>query len=247
MVVHPTAPLRQKIILFGDSDISRWPPTLRPSIAASSLSNYGKGGACLKDVLHQITTVLGQWELQIIHGGLKSDDTIKTWFVCCAGENDIGNGSCSSSATTDLEQMFITFRDILDALFPTTVVTETEGRRVQQQQQQQNQNQKTVSKMIFFGPKFEPWLTDNNAAKKMYTKLDGGLKRVARRHHARDQIIYIDCLTLFCTKETASSPGAVYGGKAMPDSQYFTDDGLHLNDKGYEIWKQIVEEKIAES
>jgi lysophospholipase L1-like esterase len=237
-MVHP-APLRQKIILFGDSDISRWPPTLHPSIAASSLSNYGKGGARLKDVLHQITTVLGQWELQIIHGGLKPDDTIKTWFICCAGENDISNGSC----TSDLEQMFVTFRDILDALFPTPVVTDTEDRRVQQQQP----NQRTVSKMIFFGPKFEPWLTDDNTAKKMYAKLDSGLKRITRRHHARDQIIYIDCLTLFCTKETASSPGAVYSGKAMPDSQYFTNDGLHLNDKGYEIWKQIVEEKIAES
>lgn len=234
-------PLRQKIILFGDSDISQWPPTFHPSIAASSLSNYGKGGACLKDVLHQITTVLGQWELQTIHGGLKTDDTTKTWFVCCAGENDIGNGRFSSSATTDLEQiMFVTFRDILDALFP-TVVTETEGRI------QQVQNQRTVSKMIFFGPKFEPWLTDDFAAKKMYVKLDSGLKRVARRHHARDNIIYINCLTLFCTKETTSSPGAVYGGKAMPDSQYFTDDGLHLNDKGYQVWKQIVEEKIAES
>jgi lysophospholipase L1-like esterase len=39
----------------------------------------------------------------------------------------------------------------------------------------------------------------------------------------------------------------VYGGRAIPDIQYFDSDGLHLNDAGYSVWKQIVAVKIAES
>jgi lysophospholipase L1-like esterase len=101
--------------------------------------------------------------------------------------------------------------------------------------------------MIFFGPKFEPWMTDDNSSRKKYVKLNNGFQRAIRKHRAFDRIIYVDCLTLFCTKETASEPGAVYGGRAIPDIQYFDSDGLHLNDAGYSVWKQIVAVKIAES
>lgn len=100
--------------------------------------------------------------------------------------------------------------------------------------------------MVFLGPKYEPWLANDNSSRKQYTKLNNGFQRAVRKHSASDQIIYIDSLTLFCTKETASVPGAVYGGKAVPDNEFFDPDGLHLSDAGYRIWKQLVEEKSTE-
>jgi lysophospholipase L1-like esterase len=211
----------RKIILLGDSDISRWPSSLHPSIpsAPTVVSNYGKGGACLVDLLEQIKT-LDQWE---INGDGNSGGAADQLFVCCAGENDIGSGRT-------MEHILDTFSAVLDSLFPSS-----------------NTYQRHESKMIFFGPKFEPWMTDDNASRKKYTKLSNGFQRAVRKHRACDRIIYIDCLTLFCTKETSSEPGAVHGGRAMPDIQYFDSDGLHLNDAGYGAWKRIVEVKIAES
>lgn len=136
-------------------------------------------------------------------------------FICCAGENDIGSRS--------IDQILDTFRTFLDAVF------------------QPNQ-QPTSSILIFLGPKFEPWLIDDNTSRKQYTKLNNGLQRAIRKHHSA-KIVYIDCLTLFCTDDTKIVPGAVTS-KALPDSRYFDNDRLHLNDTGYGVWKQIVEEKI---
>ena len=99
--------------------------------------------------------------------------------------------------------------------------------------------------MIFLGPKFEPWLTDDNISRKKYTRLSNGFQRAIRKHHACTQIRYINCLTLFCTEETENVPGAIYGGRAVPDSNYFDADGLHLNEVGYGVWKQMVEEQLV--
>jgi lysophospholipase L1-like esterase len=206
----------QKIVLLGDSDVSRWPSSLLPSIpSAAVFMHYAKSGACLVDLLQQIAKH-DQWEIQ-------SGDRTNSLFVCCAGENDIGSGRT-------MEQMLGTFGAVLDALFTAN-----------------NPDQRLQSRMIFFGPKFEPWMTDDNSSRKKYVKLNNGFQRAIRKHRAFDRIIYVDCLTLFCTKETASEPGAVYGGRAIPDIQYFDSDGLHLNDAGYSVWKQIVAVKIAES
>jgi lysophospholipase L1-like esterase len=34
------------------------------------------------------------------------------------------------------------------------------------------------------------------------------------------------------------------GGQAIPDASYFDDDQLHLNEEGYLVWKQAVEEAL---
>jgi len=208
------------MILFGDSDISRWPPSLYPSTSTSisidintshHQCNYGVGGAQMSDVLQQIN----KWKED------KKEQTNNTVdgniFICCAGENDVGSGR-------SIDQILETFRAVLDALFPST---------------------KSHFKLVFIGPKFEPWLIHDNTSRKQYTKLNSGLQRAIRKHHAMDQITYIDCLTLFCTKETVNIPGAIHS-KAIPDDKYFDKDGLHLNDEGYEKWKQIIEEKLIE-
>mmetsp|Transcript_27793 Transcript_27793/g.52377 ORF Transcript_27793/g.52377 Transcript_27793/m.52377 type:complete len:233 (-) Transcript_27793:1430-2128(-) len=215
------------IILFGDSDISRWPPSVYPSSfkIGPKASNYGESGAELTDVLHQTV----QWKLQIEDGTNNIDndnETANNLFVCCAGENDIGSGR-------SLDLILETFRAVLDALFP-----------ADNDSKQQLPSNK--SKMIFFGPKFEPWLADDNTSRKQYTKLNNGFQRIIRKHQLSNQIKYIDCLTLFCTKDSATLPGAIYGGKAMADNKYFDADGLHLNDKGYGVWRQMVEETFVD-
>ena len=85
-------------------------------------------------------------------------------FICCAGENDIGSG-------IPMERIFEAFRTILDAIFPTI-----------------NPDQRHDSRMIFFGPKFEPWLTDDHASRKKYARLNNGLQRTIRKHHAFDRV-----------------------------------------------------------
>lgn len=217
------------ILLFGDSDISRWPPSLHPSppLVHSKISNYSKGGAELADILHQID----QWKIQIKDGSniepppsttTRNAAAARDLFLCCVGENDIGGGR-------SMDQILETFRAVLDGFFP-----------------QEKSKHLHNPRMVFLGPKYEPWLTHDNSNRKQYTKLNNGFQRAIRKHHASAQIIYIDCLTMFCTKETATVPGAIYGGKAMPNSEYFDPDGLHLNDAGYRMWKKIVEEKTAE-
>ena len=212
------------LILLGNSDISRWPPSLYPSSPSAGskkeVRNYGKSGAELADVSRQID----QWKVDMKDDGCDAPDNKDAInadyiFVCCAGENDIGSGR-------SVDQILETFHAILDKLFPSPLPPYCN---------------------IFIGPKFEPWLTNDNTSRKQYAKLNSGFQRAIRKHHACDRISYIDCLTAFCTKESATVPGAVYGGKAMPDSTYFDVDGLHLNEAGYGIWKRLVEEKITEN
>lgn len=181
------------IVLFGDSDISRWPCTLFPSSPLASGSeeviSFGKSGAYLKDVLQQID----EWRKH-----QRNDGDDNCLFVCCAGENDIGSGR-------SIDQVVETFGCILNELFPQHEQTSLHAR----------------SNMIFFGPKFEPWLKNDNTSRKQYAKLNSALRRAVRKHSACVRIRYIDCLTLFCTKETVNVPGAVFGGMAIPDSDYF--------------------------
>lgn len=211
------------VVLFGDSDISRWPPSLHPSPSAvrSEASNYGKGGAALADILHQIE----EWRLE---GGGPGAAANKNLFVCCAGENDVGSGRSVDRTLND-------FRAVLDALSPPPRPTNDATQLAPSDE----------SKVIFFGPKFEPWLTNDNASRKQYTKLNNGFQRAIRKRNG-SAISYVDCLAMFCTEESAAAPGAVHGGRAVPDDKYFDADGLHLNHEGYMVWKRIVEEKMVE-
>ncbi len=207
-------PSRPILVLIGDSDISRWPSPLYPIIPSGTSVVINNYGTS-GACLVDLPKQIDQWKVQ-------NEDRCDSncLFICCAGENDIGSG-------ITIERITEAFRAILDAMFPSV-----------------NPDQRHESRMIFFGPKFEPWLTDDHASRKKYAKLNNGLQRAIRKHHACDRVMYVDCLTLFCTKETAFEPGAVYGGRGIPDVQYFDSDGLHLNDAGYRVWKRIIESKI---
>lgn len=196
------------VVLLGDSDISRWPPSLYPS---SVVSNLGQSGAIISNLLPQ----LQQWLKDMPKNDTTSLDKINI-FVACAGENDIGSGR-------SVDGLLETFRTFIDEL--------------------PNPN----SYLLFLGPKFEPWLSKDFPSRKQYTKLSDALQRSIRNHprFSTKQIIFIDCLTMFCTKETSDVPGAVHGGKALPDTQFFNPDGLHLSEEGYGIWKHLIEDEIG--
>uniref|UniRef100_A0A7R9Z4S7 SGNH hydrolase-type esterase domain-containing protein n=1 Tax=Pseudictyota dubia TaxID=2749911 RepID=A0A7R9Z4S7_9STRA len=101
-------------------------------------------------------------------------------------------------------------------------------------------------RLVFLGPKFEPWLKDDPIMRKSYVKLSKAMRRACDRHERRDEVSYVDCLTMFCGK-TAQVPGALLGGRAIPEDQYFHGDGLHLSEQGYAIWKEVVQEILEDA
>jgi lysophospholipase L1-like esterase len=222
------------VVLVGDSDISRWPPSLYPEgskIKSGDVEieitvvNLGQSGAVLSDLLPQVN----QWrtEQQSIQTGCNSPNRINI-FIACAGENDVGSGR-------SVDGLLETFRTFLDELFP------------RHSQSGPNQGDESKSYLLFLGSKFEPWLSEDMSSRKQYTQLAKALHRTIRKHpgFGTNRIMFVDCLTMFCTKESCNVPGAIYGGRALPDKEYFDVDGLHLSEKGYQFWKQITEEEIS--
>lgn len=217
------------IVLVGDSDISRWPPSLYPKYCKINnnvkfdVVNLGQSGGVLSDLLPQ----LHQWQTeQRTRTGIKSSENIHI-FVACAGENDLGSGR-------SVDGLLNTFRSFLDELFPDS-------------QLQQKHVEETKNFLLFLGPKFEPWLSEDSSSRKQYAKLSNALQRTIRKHSAfhTHRMTYIDSITTFCTKETSQVPGAIHGGRAIPDVQFFDRDGLHLNEKGYQIWNHMIEEELC--
>jgi len=210
------------IVLLGDSDISRWPPSLYPECrnVHTSVINYGQSGAILSDLLLQ----LQKWRIE--RQDMYNSCDVTNVFVVCAGENDLG-------LRRSIDSLLDTLRSFLDELFPNS-------------QLQQIQQSTPKSYLLFLGPKFEPWLTDDISNRKQYVKLSNALNRTIHKHpgFCNNQMIFIDCVTMFCTRETSSIPGAVYGGKALPKTEYFDRDGLHLSEEGYRIWKGTIETEL---
>jgi lysophospholipase L1-like esterase len=148
-----------------------------------------------------------------------ASDTIV--LVICAGENDIGNGLSRDGTLT-------AFDELLSAFFGNTKSTAGTNRR-----------------LIFLGPKLEPWLNNDESSRKQYVKLSRAFQRSCAKHARADETHFVDCLTMFCGK-SANVPGATLGGKAKAEPMYFSSDQLHLSEEGYRIWKQVVEERLSE-
>ena len=191
-------------------------------------------------------------------------------FICCVGENDVSSTGTTLGRSAMMEQILSDFRDVLDALFPSSTTSKTKSslsstKKVNDTAMRNglsctssHSNPQLLSKddynelarrMIFFGPKYEPWLTHDAASRKLYTKLNSGLRRVVNTHPACSCITFIECLRMFCTIPASDCGGTVSNGSrdggAEPDDKYFHSDGLHLNDVGYGVWKRIVEEEIS--
>ena len=225
--------MRVHVALVGDSDIHQWPPLLLPSVdgAAVTHSVSGHNGATLEQVIPHVQAILRE-----IVGSKDSPDRVI--LVVCAGENDIGSIA--------LEKSEVDFKRLLSIIFPNDKA---------------HPEQSPGRSLIFLGPKFEPWLTDDRDSRKAYIRMSKSFDSICstfvggfpasdaqskQRHSpfSRPQVMYFNCLLMFCG-ESGKQPGAVLGGKAKPEEALFDRDGLHLSAKGYEIWKSVVEECVG--
>ncbi|EJK51994.1 hypothetical protein THAOC_28780, partial [Thalassiosira oceanica] len=73
-----------RLVMLGDSDISRWPAGLR-DLSPAPAENLAAGGAVMSDLLAQ----LGDWRSR---GDSEGEGNAAALFLCCAGENDVGSG-----------------------------------------------------------------------------------------------------------------------------------------------------------
>lgn len=232
------APSLLQIVLVGDSDISRWPEALLPTAFSSNgdhapqISISGHGGSTLKQVVpyvrDSLTKIQDERRKARVLGRHSQETTV---LVVCAGENDIGSGIPLFKSEESLKAL-------LGIIFGVSKSSSSEDSMY----------------LIFLGPKFEPWLTDDLDARKSYVQMSRSFERLCSdfgnsdaflRLHRNQSIVFVDCLTMFCG-ESAKQPGALLGGKAIPEKRYFNDDQLHLSDEGYALWKSILEEKILE-
>lgn len=138
-------------------------------------------------------------------------------LVACAGENDIGNG-------LSLDDTLLAFQELIRVFF-----RDNDDRR---------------RRLLFLGPKLEPWLDNDPASRKQYVKLSRALQRACFKHKRVEEIIYVDCLTMFCG-ESGNGPGATLGGQAKAEPNYFDSDQLHLSYEGYQVWKGVVENHLS--
>jgi len=229
------------VILIGDSDMEQWPlhmiptfsDTLKPDeVVRSNIHNHGRGGAILQDVVKMTRAFFQQEEyFQIQRNPLI--------FIACAGENDIGSGIRLESSVNSMEDLInlILSRPISD-----------QSTKIQEKRSKDQYESETI--LFFLGPKIEPWLISDVTTRKQYIKLSKqmdkrikniNLLRKGKNDDHYENVKFVDCLTLFCG-ETKDVPGALYGGRATADDKYFKDDGLHLNDDGYMLWKELLEE-----
>ena len=138
-------------------------------------------------------------------------------LVACAGENDIGNGIF-------LDDTLLAFQELIRVFF--------------------RDNNEIQRRLFFLGPKLEPWLDNDPSSRKQYVKLSRAFQRACIKHTRFEEIVYIDCLTMFCG-ESGNVPGATLGGQAKADPSYFDSDQLHLSYEGYQVWKGVVENHIS--
>jgi lysophospholipase L1-like esterase len=142
-------------------------------------------------------------------------------LVACAGENDIGNGS-------SLDDTLSAFQELIRVFFCNDANEPTRNKR-----------------LVFLGPKLEPWLDNDPVSRKQYVKLSKASQRACTKHESANEIIYIDCLLMFCG-ESGKLPGATLGGKAKAEPHYFDSDQLHLSREGYQVWKRVVENCLSD-
>ena len=96
--------------------------------------------------------------------------------------------------------------------------------------------------VIALGPKVEPWMENDKDARLAYCKLSKKFQWECKHHRLFQQITYIDCLTMFCIENEDGEP--LQGEDAIPDDLYFAKDNLHLSERGYAMWKEVIEENI---
>jgi hypothetical protein len=195
----------------------------------------GRDGAVMRDVMEVVRDSIQEWvqrtEEAVDDEGADAAADGKLIVVVCAGENDVGSGTSTPETVEHWSWL-------LEAV-------EKELLMPQRSPPASSSSQLSVS-VVLLGPKLEPWLASDPGSRKRYVRLPRALEARCRQHPNRGvRARFVDCLTLFCTPETASAPGALLGGRAMPDSTYFENDQLHLSEAGYRVWKKTVENALV--
>eukprot|EP00978_Attheya_sp_CCMP212_P047034 scaffold421190_cov50-Attheya_sp.AAC.3 len=201
---------RIMIAMVGDSDISRWPNELYPSLSSFSNNNSSnddddddtasmilmraQGGAVMSELVDQVQTILTE---------CRENET---------NNHDPTNNSCSATTTTnerrnndknkkgndDSSSSLVSGRAVLLLLVACAGENNVgSGMSVDRTMQDffpllqlldrvstNNHNNAIRIGMIFLGPKFEPWMKDPHHSKmrKQYTKLSKAMKRACQRY-----------------------------------------------------------------
>lgn len=163
-----------QIILVGDSDISRWPETLLPN--ASSLDRSyssrilvvsGTSGATLNQIIPYVKDAL-----TTVQDKRKATQAVgcqspqKTFLIICAGENDTGNGTALFKSEESLNVM-------LKLIFGTSKDDDSAS--------------EDLLHLLFLGPKFEPWLTDDLDARKSYVQMSRSFELICRDYSEKNR------------------------------------------------------------
>lgn len=211
----------EHIIMLGDSDISRWPSQLFPKTTKGKVHVIARGGACICDVKHMFENWVA--EVASLSNVIITSNRIDLNGVIRKGKSMIVAcaGENDIGAGRSIGSILSDFEDLISSVCQTI----------------------DVSTIFFFGPKYEPWLLSDHDSRERYLKLSKAMSRSVERNIHQNRIIFIDCLTMFC--EGKDLPGAIEGNRAIPISALFADDGLHLSDDGYAIWKNEIEQRLV--
>lgn len=235
--------------LVGDSDIARWPVSLRPNLSfdrtgthhdaetfTASILVSGHAGITLQEILCHVKDTI----TKLLQNASSDATTNHRFVVVCGGENDIGGGVPLSTSK-------LAFQALLDLFHPRNL-------KLSKRQHDATFGPPPVVHCIFLGPKLEPWLSNDAAARKAYIQMSTTFEQLCHLQRKKDvsdgvnveYIHYVDCLTMFCGSCTTNHPpGALHSGIAMPATIYFHSDQLHLSDAAYAIWKSKIEDEIS--
>jgi lysophospholipase L1-like esterase len=179
-----------------------------------------------------------------------TDPSSHLYLVLCAGENDIGLGVPLEDTVERLSSLFDVLRDASVGLVDAADGDQTTSAAPSGHQECAAG---AVVSIVLLGPKLEPWLAGDVESRKQYIRMSRALESRckaatdnARAETAKQllRVLFVDCLTMFFFPDSISRPGALLGGRAVPDSSYFDKDQLHLNERGYLVWKRVAEEAL---
>jgi len=253
------------LALVGDSDIARWPNSQIPeveiggqdeaSIVSMTHSLSGLNGGALSEIIPLVNEAVAQYNPYTQDRETSKDVPDALILVVCAGENDISTLTIEDTMNS-LRQLFSL---VHDANQDGNNCASASKRRGAPQQAEKGKSNAIINKirLIFLGPKLEPWLQYDKDARNDYIRMSQRMERMFDTTYkeendesgkkASDTVttIFIDSLVLFCGS-TGHVPGALWGGRAIPETRYFDHDELHLSPKGYQIWKQVVEDCVSQ-
>ena len=249
------------LAFIGDSDISRWPKELlpEPAFPPKLLSHHHDHIHVHVSTFHRATSGAMMKHLPKQIKKIKQDMNSRgpfdaTVFICCAGENDVSND-------TPVDSIMESFQESVDAIFSSPIPTSCSKRPNlvflgPKLEPWMTTNETDARKAYFLLSERLHASIENKSylAKVLERRVQhdhdhdhGRVHDVKDRQDCRVDgysVLYVDSLKLFCCRES-SEDLSVVGGGAIADDRYFEEDGLHLSDEGYKIWKEEVENIVS--